>query len=271
MSTGPESFWQEVKKSDEIRQAEDWLTRKSRSHPHDRRLHLLDRRTVEHSRRVAAASAILCFEAGLSPQIARAMASGALIHDSGKRHHIVFDGDRPHVSMPRHAVKFNINDPFTRYSQRRHPHDSWKDGLHVWPEAANVRNSTARFARLFALLHHTNFQAAERNYPSKQALDTYVGAGDVSANELAVVSKWAPILTLSDHVDVLTHPNDRPYVMEQVVAAGIDPDDRDALMKRAMTLAKAELVTPERVIPLHRAASALTEHQQLIDAYGIAA
>lgn len=261
MSETAVRYFEHLKQKPVIVTANRWLERVSLSGVS---LEHLDPTTVRHSRRVAAASAIVSYSADIPPKIIAAMTAGALLHDSGKRHSNV---------MYASAGRLNLRDPFVRYQHRRHPHDSWLDARTIWP--ASLPNSAERYAQLFALTHHTNFRAPAQNYPSPDELAVYVDAGEIGRdkndwgdNELDVAAEYSPLLTVIDHFDALTHPLERPYMTRQLSKAGVDPRDPQSLMRRAIGLAEIDLVAPKDSLSIEEIGLLMAEHRSVIDAFG---
>ncbi len=78
---------------------------------------------------------------------------------------------------------------------------------------------------------------------------------------------FSPLLTHVDHIDALTHPEDRAYMINQLLKEGIDPFDSVSLMKRAVHLAELELVKPGNKLSVSRIGRIVTQQQRLINNY----
>lgn len=221
MSVVQKSYIAEVMRTDIVTESSAYLSALAsetdkKGNPRPVKLSIL---ALKHSRRVAFASAIVSYAVGLEPRLGAVITAGALIHDTGKFGNRILESSSELAqahNIP--DVAFEKNDPVARYYRQRHPYDSWQHAKKLWAHAQT--GTDERAAGLIAFGHHTNFSDETNDYPSKDAMNIYKVAGDITDEEISFIGQYSSLLTGVDYFDALIHPEERRYIESRMQLEG---------------------------------------------------
>jgi len=235
-----EVYWNEVRKTDEIKNSEDLLQKVA--------VHL-DEGTTKHSKRTAMGVAMVTYAASIEHAVAIPLIAGAQVHDLGK--HACLD-----IILSDYV---DYTQPFNAYKQRRHPHDGFELAKRHLP-----RTAYSALAAAHVLTHHTHKNAEESNYPTPAILKLYTDIGDVTQRQLSATRLSGPILAHSDLMDAMTHSQERPYMANDERLKAMSYAE---LVDNAVHVAERDLKTMPFGITPHQIGTLLLAYHPLADTY----
>lgn len=235
-----ESYWNQIRKQDEVRGAEDLLKKLSSK---------LDIGTQKHSKRTAIGAAMVSFTASLGHEMAVPLIAGAQVHDVGK-----------HACQDVVLAKFvDFRLPYSKYKQRRHPHDSY-----VLAKKSLPRTALSELTAAHALTHHTHKVDEGQNYPTDQILQLYVEVDELTQYHIEATRFSGPILAHNDLIDAMSHPEERPYMASDETLMSLTYPE---LLDNAVRVAERDLrPMPFDIRPYH-VAQLLLANQALVNSY----
>ena len=222
-----------------------------------------DLSTIAHLSRVAAAMPFVSFAAGINVQNAAALYIAALHHDLGRLH-------TRNIGTKEQVITYASSE-FTRYMQRRHPHDGFVM-LGEMFSAVNDEGSKniVHHARAQVLGHHThcNSNFGDHNYPTEEQLALYESTKDLMPFVLSNIKIFGPVLGAVDTIDAtgIAPDVERPFRAARLKSEGYtrQPGEHDVLF--GTRIANTELVQPQSISIQEIGAVMLDHYDQIMSA-----